>query len=83
MKIIEIPDFVENADNLYRTKHYIVKQVLELDNEDLEGTQIISLDTFYKRTPLRDRQFDVIFLDAHHKNGKRLPCTMCSRKYVD
>lgn len=83
MEIIEIPDFVENADNLYRTRHYIVKQVLELDIDDLEETHIISVDTFYKRTPLRDMQFDVIFIDAHHKNGKRLPCTMCSRKYVD
>ena len=50
LKIVEIPDFIENADNLYRTKHYIIKQVLTLDNESLEGTHIISADTFYKRT---------------------------------
>ena len=83
LKIVEIPDFIENADNLYRTKHYIIKQVLTLDNESLEGTHIISADTFYKRTKKRDKQFDVLFSDTNHKNGKRLHCTMCSRKYVD
>ena len=83
IKIIEKPDFVENADNLYRTKLFIVKQVLTIDIEKLERTHIISVDTFYKRTRKRDKQFDAIFAETRYKNGKRLPCTMSTRKYVD
>lgn len=82
-KIFELPDFTINADNIYRTKHYIVKQFLTLDNESLEGSHIISADTFYKRTRKRDKQFDILFRDAHNKNGRRLPSTMYSRKYAD
>ena len=83
MKIIAVPDFINNADNIYRTKHFIVKQHLILDNADLNGTNMISEDTFYKRTKVRDKQFDILFLNTTHKNGKRIPSTMCSRKYVD
>ena len=83
MEIFELPDFLENADNVYRTKHYIVAQILTLDNENVDCTRIISDDIFYKRTKKRDKQFDILFDDTIHKNGKRLTSTLCSRKYVD
>lgn len=79
----EIPDFITGADNVYRTKHYIVTQFISLECDNTEVSHILSEDVFYKRTPLRDKEYDVWFGSDTYKNGKRLPCTMCSRKYVD
>lgn len=67
MEIFELPDFLENADNVYRTKYYIVAQILTLDNENIDCTRIISDDIFYKRTKKRDKQFDILFDDTIHK----------------
>lgn len=78
-----IPDFVINADNVYRTKNYIVRQVIVLDNTTVEDNSITSYDTFFKRTKLRDHQYELLHADKVNINGKRLPSTMCSKKYVD
>lgn len=82
--MIEIlPDFIIDADNVYRTKNYIIKQILVVDNKPVEENSIMSYDTFYKRNKKRDKQYEIVFSDKTHINGKRLPSTMCSRKYVD
>ena len=42
-------DFMEGALNVYRTKNYIVRQELSIEN--IEGkTVIFSRDTFFKKT---------------------------------
>ena len=46
--------FLRNADNVYRTKHFIVKQVIEVQEHSVEGNSIVSFDTYYRRTPKRD-----------------------------
>ena len=79
----KFPDFLTGADNIYRTKKYIVTQFITVKNDCMETSQILSEDVFYKRTPFRDKQFDIMFDDTLYVNGKRLPCTICSRKYVD
>lgn len=78
-----IPEFIIGADNVYRTKNYIVKQVLSLETPIVEDNGIMSYDTFYKRTVMRDKQYEVVFSDRKRINGKRLPSTMFSRKYID
>lgn len=78
-----IPEFIIGADNVYRTKNYIVKQVLSLETPIVEDNGIMSYDTFYKRTAMRDKQYEVVFSDRKRINGKRLPSTMFSRKYID
>ena len=77
------PDFIIDADNVYRTRRYIIKQVLSLETPAIEDNGIMSYDTFYKRTPTRDKQYELIFSDRKRINGKRLPSTMYSRKYID
>lgn len=78
-----IPEFMRDADNVYRTKNYIISQLLVIDRNLDNDNHIISQDTFYVRTRKRDKQYEAIFSDKPNINGKRLPCTMCTRKYVD
>ena len=61
-----IPDFILQADNVYRTRNYIVKQRLEYIENTTEDNVIISYDTFYKRTRLRDEQY-IIMQGFHSK----------------
>ena len=37
-----LPSFLQNADNIYRTKYYIVKQMLGIQESDAENNQVIS-----------------------------------------
>lgn len=78
-----IPNFLIDADNVYRTKHFIVKQILILENSTNQDNSIMSYDTFYKRTKKRDKEFDMCFNCKSNQNGKRLPSTMFQRKYID
>lgn len=77
------PEFLQYADNVYRTKHFIVKQVLAIHESDEENNQVISVDTYYRRTPKRDLAYNIIYQDKAHLDGKRLPSTMYTRTYID
>lgn len=81
--MIEVPDFIDGADNVYRTKNYIVKQNLSLQFDDLEGNAVVSNDVFYVRNKRRDNAYEQIFADRKRIDGNRLPCSMHARKYVD
>ena len=77
-------DFMEGALNVYRTKNYIVRQQLSIEN--IEGkTVIFSRDTFFKKTEKRNEAFEFIycFRNADEAEGKRVPATATTRKYVD
>lgn len=80
---MDLPDFVLDADNVYRTSNYIVKQSLKVQLNSEEANAIISCDVFYKRTKRRDSEYEQIFYDRKRIDGKRLPSTMFTRKYVD
>ena len=81
--ILDEIDFLDNANNIYETKNFIVRQ--EISVEILNGiTVIYSRDTFYSRTSLRKAQLD--FLKSIRPtlvNCKRVPATMTTRKYID
>lgn len=81
--ILDEIDFLDNANNIYETKNYIVRQ--EISVEIINGiTVIYSRDTFYSRTSKRKAQLE--FLQSIRPtlvNGKRVPATMTSRTYVD
>ena len=47
----EIPDFISGASNIYRTREFIVKQVISLAHHGLDSAKLISTDTYYLRTP--------------------------------
>ncbi len=76
-------DFAENADNVYRTRDYIVRQCIGIQHDDEQHAVIYSHDTFYRRTPARDRQYETLFGHRLELDGKRLPSNMFARQYVD
>ena len=78
-----VPDFMEDAMNVYRTRDYIVKQVVKIKYSDTEDNIVLSHDTFYRRTKKRDREYELIFADRKHIDGKRIHSTMYGRTYVD
>lgn len=78
-----IPDFMVNADNVYRTRDYIVKQIIGVNHDAEMDNGLFSQDTFYRRTPARDRQYETIFAKRFNIDGKRMRSAMSSRQYVD
>lgn len=50
-------EMFENATNVYRTKKYIVKQIINYKAHNEFNNVLYSQDTFYKRTYLRDRYY--------------------------
>lgn len=83
MLVKTIPNFLQGADNVYRTKHYIVKQRIGVKTDLKENNVMFSHDTYYLRTKERDILYLCIFKDRKNKDGKRLPTTMFARTYVD
>ena len=79
----KVNDFLYDANNVYRTENYIVKQVIGVRTSDEENNIIMSFDTYYRRTKKRDKIYERAFARKKHIDGKRLPSTMYSRKYID
>lgn len=76
-----VPEFIQNATNVYRTKNYIVRQDMGIQYGCAESTEVFSRDTFYVRTPERDRAYELLFFRRRQIDGKRLPTTMYARTY--
>lgn len=83
MQFVEVPDFLVNATNVYRTNGYIVRQELLLHDDEEQGTHLFSRDTYFLCTPKRVREYEEVFADRHDLNGRRIKATMYVRKYVD
>ncbi|UKI51948.1 MAG: hypothetical protein L6V79_07310 [Clostridium sp.] len=49
----------------------------------MKTTLFLSHDTFYRRTKKRDREYELIFAERKHIDGKRIHSTMYGRTYVD
>ena len=77
------PDFMIDAMNVYRTRDYIVKQVVGIKHSETEDTVVLSHDTVYRRTRRRDREYENIFWERKNLDGKRIPSTMYARTYID
>ena len=70
--IVATMDFMANATNVYRTKDFIVKQEIHIVTDSSGVSQVVSDDTYYKRTPEREIAYKTFY-------GKRLPSTMYSQ----
>lgn len=80
----KIPDFmVACPDNVYRTKDYIVAQDLQYKDHNVYDNVLLSHDTYYKRTKKRDAEYELMFEDKDHIDGRRIPSTSYTRKYID
>ena len=42
-----------------------------------------SIDIFFKRTKERDAMYEKVFENRIHQDGKRVHCSMYSRRYID
>ena len=69
--------------NVYRTRDYIVKQELYLIVNAEQNNAVLSVDTYYRRTLLRDSKYLLLYKDRKHIDGKRLPSNMYIRTYID
>lgn len=79
-----IIDFVNDADNVYRTQNYIVKQKINIFKNSSKSSKIVSQDTYYLRTPKRDLEYERIFrCRGEQINGIRLVTSMYFRRYID
>lgn len=78
VKISDV-DFLENATNVYRTEEFIVSQHICFSSNGLGTTRILSEDTYYSRTKLRDLLYEKLF----ENNGKRLHSSMFVRTYIE
>lgn len=76
------PDFLAKATNVYRTKNYIVRQIIHIQNGDVNGCVLFSNDTFFLRNKKRDADYNLVFGDQTNVEGRRLHSTAYSRKYV-
>lgn len=79
----KLPEFMKDADNVYRTRDYIVKQRVGVRYDKKENNIIFSYDTFYRRTKKRDAEYEQIFFERKRIDGKRLPTAMYARTYID
>ena len=68
-----IPEFLRGAVNVYRTKHFIVKQTLFIQESEGEDNLLISYDTYYRRTTKRYLAYNMAFIDKSNSEGRRLP----------
>ena len=69
--------------NVYRTRDYIVKQELYLIVNAEQNNAVLSVDTYYRRTLLRDSKYQLLYKDRKHIDGKRLPSNTYIRTYID
>ena len=74
-------EFLKEASNVYRTRHFIVRQRLGLLYNDEESNQLISRDTYYARTPERDAEYEIRFHKRIKIDGKRIPTNVTVREY--
>lgn len=77
------PEIAKLTENVYRTKEYIVKQVIYILVGIEENNAVLSVDTFYRRTIVLDCHYLMKYEKRKHINGKRLPSNMFIRTYVD
>ena len=77
-------DYRMEADNVYRTKNYIVCQKVSLCRSGEGNTLILSQDTYLLRTYKRDAEYELVYKVRGKKiNGKRMRSGTYTRKYVD
>ena len=72
-------DFLYEANNVYRTKNYIVKQIIGVRCSEQENNVMFSFDTYYRRTAKRNGIYEKHFRERKNKDGRRLPTTMYAR----
>ena len=74
--------YIVESDNVYRTKNYIVRQMLSVATANKDVAGIMSFDTFIKRNRYRDKQYEYFYKDRRSLNGRRIHCNLYARSYI-
>lgn len=80
---MEKTEVAKLTENVYRTKDFIVKQNLYVMVNIEENNAVLSVDTYYRRTLMRDNKYLLQYKDRKNIDGKRLPSNTYVRTYVD
>lgn len=76
-------EFLDDADNVYRTKEFIVRQCVTFCVDDEGNNLLLSEDTYFARTPARDADYEFAFKLRKRLDGKRIRSASYTRQYVD
>lgn len=79
-------EFIKNFEvstNVYRTKCYVVFQDIAVCKDENGETVLVSNDTYYKRSVVRDFYYLSKYKNRKAINGKRLSTNSYTRKYID
>ena len=76
-----VPFFAENAHNVYRTEHFIVRQQLKVQVSADGVSTLVSVDTFFPRCFFTDSLYDSYYSKRENIDGKRMPCQKQIRTY--
>ena len=79
---MKIPEFLKDATNVYRTKRYIVRQIIVLKYDPSEGANFCSYDTLFLRTAKRDAEYELTFKERRTIDGRRLRTGLSTSEYV-
>ena len=77
-------DYFREADNVYRTKDFIVCQRVSLYRSGNGNTLLMSDDIYLLRTRSRDADYELVYkVRGKRINGKRMRSGSYTRKYID
>ena len=76
-------DFLQGADNVYRTPDFIVKQKISISVNHQGDAHSVSIDTYYARTEKRDADYEFAFQFRDKIDGKRIKSGTYLRQYVE
>ena len=77
------PRFINAAVNTYRTKHYIVKQLIYFSVEKDGHIFMGSDDVYYPRTPKRDKAYKERYGKSLLPEGQRIHTSVYTGYYVE
>ena len=83
MEQLNILDLFAGADNVYLTPNYIVIQQIIVTEVGLKEAEIVSYDTYIRRSKSRDFAYHLSYHDKQVFCGRRLPSTLYTRTYID
>lgn len=75
-------EFLQNADNVYRTPEFIVKQRFSISTSPQGDAFSVSEDTYYVRTLERDLDYEFAFQHRENIDGKRIKSGTYLRTYI-
>ena len=77
-------DYIDKANNVYRTEKYIVCQAVKLIRKSIGVSLIVTEDTYILRNANRDFEYEIVFaVRGDRLDGKRITSATYLRKYVN